>query len=157
VERRCRAHPKLLGGLKQLTKYSNWIENFDRISKATFFYLGSDSAYRPEVIRYANKLNRFELTGKVLIRTKKLDYEDQYDFVFAVKAPFGGVPIELSETYPFNAVIGELDESAREVALQNILKLIKLNRYAKFTLVYDDNWDCGLIEEIGKFAEVRKV
>ena len=52
----------------------------------------------------------------------------------------------------------EVDSEAKTVALQNVLKLLKLNKgKAKFVFLYDDcSWEHPLIAEIAKYAEVRK-
>ncbi len=165
-ERRCRAYPALLNGLKQMAKYSALIEKYDPATKHPFFYLGESSAYRPEVLRYSNKLDRFTLSGNVLITTnleeKELTEQEQFDHVFFVKPPFGPYPAELSESYPVGQaeIPIEVDNEARTVALQNVLKLLELNRNrnrnVKFVFRYNSSWeDHPLIEEMRKYAEVR--
>ncbi|RJS76016.1 tRNA guanosine(15) transglycosylase TgtA [Methanophagales archaeon] len=164
-ERRCRAYPALLSGLKQMAKYSALIEKYDPITKRSFFYLGETSAGRPEVLRYSYRLNRFKLSGNVLItatatsKGKDVENED-YDHVFFVKPPFGPCPVELAESYPVgqSEIPAEIDNEAKTVALQNVLKLLKLyNGRAKFVFLYDSIWEGHpLIDEIEKHAEVRK-
>ena len=57
VEYRSRGHPKLLSGLMHtLSQHSEWIEEFQPLSRATFFYSGPESSLRPEVLRHKNKL-----------------------------------------------------------------------------------------------------
>ncbi|NMX21425.1 tRNA guanosine(15) transglycosylase TgtA [ANME-1 cluster archaeon GoMg4] len=166
-ERRCRAYPALLNGLKQMAKYSALIEKYDPATKHPFFYLGESSAHRPEVLRYSSRLDRFTLSGNVLITTnlKETDIteEEQFDHVFFVKPPFGPYPIELEESYPVGQaeIPAEVDNEAKTVALQNVLKLLELNRNrnrnVKFVFRYDGSWEGHpLIEEIRKYAEVRK-
>ncbi len=164
-ERRCRAYPALLNGLKQMAKYSALIERYDPGTKHPFFYLGESSAYRPEVLRYSNRLDRFTLSGNVLITTnlKETDIteEEQFDHVFFVKPPFGPYPAELSESYPVGQaeIPAEVDNEARTVALQNVLKLLELNknRNVKFVFRYDRCWeDYPLVEEIKRYAEVGR-
>ncbi|MHC1582656.1 MAG: tRNA guanosine(15) transglycosylase TgtA, partial [Candidatus Syntropharchaeia archaeon] len=65
VERRCRAHPSLLEGLKRMMKYTGWIERYDPVTKGSFFYTGPESSRRTEVVRYSKRLERFDLHGKV--------------------------------------------------------------------------------------------
>ena len=172
-ERRCRAYPALLNALKHVTAYAELIEKYDPVTKRPFFYLGTTSAHRPEVLRYSYRLNRFKLSGNVLItatETKKLKStskeeepkNENYDFdhVFFVKPPFGPCPVELKESYPVgqSEIPAEVDSEAKTVALQNVLKLLKLNEgKAKFVFLYDDrSWEHPLIAEIKKYAEVRK-
>ena len=55
----------------------------------------------------------------------------------------------------------EVDDDAKTIALQNVLKLLELNkkrnRNVKFVFRYDSSWEGHpLIGEIRKYAEVRK-
>jgi 7-cyano-7-deazaguanine tRNA-ribosyltransferase len=163
-ERRCRAYPALLNGLKQMVNYSAVIEKYDPATKHPFFYLSGCSAHRPEVLRYANRLDRFTLAGNVLITTipkgKETDVaeEESFDHVFFVKPPFGPLPVGLKESYPAGQaeIPTHIDEEAKTVALQNVLKLLKLNREVKFVFCYDSRWEGHpLIGEIREYAEVK--
>ena len=183
-ERRCRAYPALLTGLMQMARYSALIEKYDPATKHPFLYLGPSSTYRPEVLRYANRLSRFTLSGNVLITTmterdrdrdrdrepkeesviesKDKEEKEEFQHVFFVKPPFGPCPVELEETYPVGQaeLPAEIDSDAKTVALQNVLKLLESNhKKADFVFQYDHSWKDHLlllIEEIGKYAEVRK-
>jgi 7-cyano-7-deazaguanine tRNA-ribosyltransferase len=164
-ERRCRAYPALLNALKQMTKYSALIERYDPITKHPFFYLGESSAHRPEVLRYSYRLNRFTLSGNVLITTTPPSQEiasterERFDHLFFVKPPFGPYPVGLEESYPVgqSEIPAAVDNEAKIVALQNVLKLLELNRKVKFVFLYDRGWEGHpLIEEIRRYAEVRK-
>ncbi len=138
VEQRCRAHPRLLDGLKRALYYSEWIEEFQPATRATFFYSGPESSLRPEVVRYRKKLRNFTLCGRVLIRAQRQENEADFDRVLDFKPPFGAYPLELKETYPFNAeVTGEPDYESLTVALLNTLQLIELNPDAEFTFAYE--------------------
>jgi len=78
------------------------------------------------------------IKGKVLIRTQRLENEDEFDWVFDFKPPFGPYPLELKETFPFNAeVIAEPDYESLTIALQNLIELMKLNNDCEFTLALD--------------------
>jgi 7-cyano-7-deazaguanine tRNA-ribosyltransferase len=162
-ERRCRAYPALLNGLKQMARYAALIEKYDPATKHPFFYLSACSAHRPEVLRYASRLDRFTVSGNVLITTDPQETEvtekEKFDHVFFVKPPFGPFPIGLEESYPVGQaeVPAEMDEMAKTVALHNVLKLVKLNRDVKFVFQYGSSWeDHPVIEEIRKYAEVRE-
>ncbi|KAF5414483.1 MAG: tRNA-guanine(15) transglycosylase [Candidatus Methanogaster sp.] len=157
VERRCRAHPRLLDGLKRAIHHTDWVEKFDPIRKSTFFYCGGESASRAEVCRFGERLDRFDLGGTVLVRTRKVGGEaNQFDCVLNLKAPFGAYPVELGETYPFNAEVPELSEpdyEAASVALGNTLRLIRQNPDARFTVVCE--WNHPLLAEIGDCPNVE--
>ncbi|MFA4934932.1 MAG: tRNA guanosine(15) transglycosylase TgtA [Candidatus Methanoperedens sp.] len=149
VEQRCRVHPQLLNGLKRALHYSDWIEQFQPVSSSTFFYSGPESALRPEVIRYRKRLKNLKLEGRVLIRTRRLGNENDYDHVLDFKPPFGPYPIELKENSPFNAeVTDEPDYESLTVALQNTLELIEMNPDSEFTIVLDDLPEHPLMKEI---------
>lgn len=164
-DRRCRAYPALLDALKHMTTYSAWIEHYDAVTKHTFFYLSESSAQRPEVLRYANRLNRFTVSGNVLITTtsrahgKVIAEKEQFDHLFFVKPPFGPCPLGLEESYPVgqSEIPVAVDNKAKTVALQNVIKLMELNNKVNFVFLYDHGWEGHpLIEEIRTYAEVRK-
>ena len=162
TERRCRAHPFLLDGLKRAMKYVELMEKFDPVSKSTFYYLGQTSARRSEVYRYAKMLDRFDISGRVLIfagRDVKGWKKEGFDHIFLMKAPFGPYPIELKGTYPIYQSEGpkEMDYEAITVALENVLKLIDNYDDVEFVFVYDDRWEHPLIGEIGKSSSLVKL
>lgn len=156
VELRCRAHPYLLDGLKEMYAHSSSMELFDPASKSTFFYCGPESANRPEILRFKKRMNRFTIEGSAIIRIKSSNEDEKYDNVLTFKPPFGSMPSELDEVYPFNAeVVKEHDYESINSALLNTLQLIQLNPNAKFTFVIEKkHLHHPLMEEIKKKAEV---
>lgn len=155
VEQRCRAHPKLLDGLKKLYTHSSWLEQLDPATKGTYFYCGTESASRPEVLRFGKRLDRFSLQGSVIIRTGPVKGEKDYNQILIFKAPFGAFPAEMEEVYPFNAEVPKFpDYEALNTALSNTLKLMDLNPQAEFTFVCEEEFKHPLIEEIGKRAKL---
>ncbi len=156
VEQRCRAHPRLLDGLKRILPHSDWLERFQPAQNSTFFYSGTESADRPEVLRYRKRLKNFDLKGRIIIRPQRLDNEDEFDRVLDFKPPFGAYPVELEETFPFNAeVTDDPDHESLTVALENTLLLMELNPSAEFTFIYEK--EHPLMEKIGERAKlVRK-
>lgn len=155
VEQRCRAHPKLLDGLKRLYTHSAWLEQFDPATKGTYFYCGPESASRPEVLRFGKRLERFSLEGSAIIRTTPVRGEKDYDRILTFKAPFGAFPVEMEEVYPFNAEVPKLpDYEALSTALSNTIKLMDLNPGAEFTFICEKEFVHPLIEEIGKKAKL---
>ncbi|MBN2487693.1 MAG: tRNA guanosine(15) transglycosylase TgtA [Methanosarcinaceae archaeon] len=155
VEQRCRAHPRLLEGLKQAYTYSDWLERYDPISKSTFFYCGPESANRPEVLRFSNRMDRLTITGSAIIRATETKDDSEFDNVLVFKPPFGAFPVELGEVYPFNAeVVRNPDHEALEQALQNTIKLIEQNPEADFTFVNEERFKHPLIESLAGIANV---
>ena len=134
LETRCRSHPRMLDGLKQLASYGDWLEGLDSASKSTFFYLSPESASRPEAIRHGRRIERISLKGEVLITDDPNANPSGYDNVLNFKPPFGPYPTQLSETYPFNAEVpAEADDAAIDRAVRITRRLIEANPDARFT------------------------
>jgi 7-cyano-7-deazaguanine tRNA-ribosyltransferase len=154
VEHRCRAHPQLLSGLKHaLSQHSGWIEKFQPLSRSTFFYSGPESSMRPEVLRHKTRLKNLNIKGKVLIRNRRLENENEFDWVFDFKPPFGPYPLELKETFPFNAeVVDYPDHESLTVALGNLIELMKLNPGCEFITVLDGFSEHPLMKELTGFS-----
>ncbi|WP_298523559.1 tRNA guanosine(15) transglycosylase TgtA [uncultured Methanobrevibacter sp.] len=124
VEERCRAHPALLEGVRQLGNYSKDLEKYDpRSKKSAFFYTGSESLCRPEVLRHMQKLREMPkkrdlvilpptrkpyskfVSGKlgefyVYGAERELDLENT-DFM-VLDIPFGLIPLDIDEVYPLS-------------------------------------------------------
>lgn len=155
VELRCRAHPRLLEGLKQAYKHSDWLEQHDPASKSTFFYCGPESANRPEVLRFSNRLERLTIKGTAIIRTNTTKRDSEYDHLLTFKPPFGSFPGELGEVYPFNAeVVATTDYEALGRALENTIRLIELNPDAEFTFIRKDSLEHPLFDKLSEIANV---
>lgn len=74
VEKRCRNHPYLLDALRNMEKYTTYLEEYDPpYKKSAFFYTGPESLNRPEVLRHMERLNRLPLKKTLLLlpRTEK--------------------------------------------------------------------------------------
>jgi len=118
AERRCRAHPSLLDGLKELRRHVQWLERFEPVSRHTaMFYTGPETVYRPILFRFRNRLQeRYTPPRK---RTLIMFPEGDRPYMthrapamakaeavcnahFLVKSAFGPVPIELDEMYPMS-------------------------------------------------------
>ncbi|HDM36706.1 MAG TPA: tRNA guanosine(15) transglycosylase TgtA [Candidatus Syntrophoarchaeum butanivorans] len=153
VQMRVRSHPSLLEGLKSAVSFADLIERFDPISKTSFFYSGPESSRRPEVIRYSNRLDRFELGGTVLITTERVlkQLNIEHDHLFLLKPPFGPYPVELSETYPVgpSEIPKTPDHEAMVVAGSNVRRLIELNPDVRFIIACEQEWE-GYIGDIEK-------
>ena len=124
VEERCRAHPALLEGVRQLGNYSKDLEKYDpRSKKSAFFYTGAESLCRPEVLRHMQKLREMPkkrdlvilpptrkpyskfVSGKlgefyVYGAERELDLENT-DFM-VLDIPFGLIPLDIDEVYPLS-------------------------------------------------------
>lgn len=82
---RCRSHPALLEGLKAMLGHTRWLATLDRITKKSAFYdLGFESKRRTECINVRQRVKRVTSRERVDVK------------------PFGKVPIEILDIYPFN-------------------------------------------------------
>lgn len=68
VEERCRAHPMLLDALRQLSNYTEDLELYEpRSKRSAFFYTGTESLGRPEVLRHINKLKTMDKKDTLVV------------------------------------------------------------------------------------------
>lgn len=153
VQVRCGSHPRLLDGLRRLMRYTAEMERFDPVSKrSAFFYLGRESAMRPEVIRHARKIaERYEPEPRKTLlilpcfefeRLRPADPEGTH--LLRVVPAFGVVPEELEEVYPlsqfqFPSNPDEVALSAAADSLRNFLLRFG-GRYEQVLLVRDERW-----------------
>jgi len=141
VERRCRSHPRMVDGLRALASTAGWIETLAPASRSTFFYLGPESAKRPEVLRYGSRMDRIELSGRVLVAKPGVVAKEtkEFDHVLWFLPPFGPFPKELAETAPLNAQVpAEADEAGIAQAHANLGRLMEANPGATFDLRLGD-------------------
>lgn len=124
VEERCRAHPALLDAVRQLKNYNQDFEKYDpRSKKSAFFYTGSESLNRSEVLRHHQKLDEMPkkrdlivlppgrkpyskfISGKLgdfyIYGDKKELDQDNADFM-VLDIPFGLIPLDIDELYPLS-------------------------------------------------------
>ncbi|SFR90416.1 archaeosine tRNA-ribosyltransferase [Halomicrobium zhouii] len=155
VESRARAHPDMLDGYRTLLDHADQLEETDPVSKDTFFYLSTESARRPEVVRHHRRLDRFDLSGDVFVTEGSRS--DEFDENWRIAAPFGPYPRELSETYPFTAEVPEnLEPQAYEAAADGLARLVELNPDAAFTLGHD-RWPASALDRVPDRVDVRNL
>lgn len=156
VEERCRAHPMLLNGLRQLGNYNKEMELYDpRYKKSAFFYTGSESLKRAEVKRHLNKLEEMDkkrdliilpprrkpyskhLTGRLgdfYVYGKQLDLDLENSDFMVLDVPFGLIPLNIDEVYPLSQ-----NESPKINDIESLEFITDvINRFA-------DNYDQTLI------------
>jgi 7-cyano-7-deazaguanine tRNA-ribosyltransferase len=116
VDRRCRAHPLLFEGYRELCTQAGQLEPYESTSKpSALHYTDHLSMRRPIVMRYARRVFSryrsldkrvmvgFEEGGRPFGRHFAKDMErvlEVADAQFVVKSILGPVPIELDEFYP---------------------------------------------------------
>ncbi len=159
VQERIRAHPNLLDAfIYNLSKYSELFLKFDPISKKSgFFYSGSESLLRPEVIRYEKKILEMynpPSQATILLLIPDLDvrfsnapqFQKWFTFIDELSyrtnihvcfySPiFGIIPEELKDIYPLSqheypkTYDAQLNSHAKNIFLKYLQK--HQNQYKK--------------------------
>ena len=155
VEARARGHPAMLDGYRALLDHADQLERTDPASKSAVFYLSSESARRPEVVRHHRRLKRLDLPDSVALGdTASVDTDVGADETWRIRPPFGPVPPGLSETYPCNAEIPDrLDTAAYAAAARGIERLVDANPEVAFTLA-DEGWPDAALERVPDRVEL---
>ncbi len=153
VDDRCRGHPRLLSGFRELLTYSRDLERHDRVSKRRFFYRGSESAMRTEVLRYRTLLPRIALVDPALVSFSGKSLPG-YGTVLHFRPPFGPYPPELKETFPIGQCeLPDWDADLVAEGCKGINVLIGANPSIRFTILCDTKW-ADLVKELVGDAEV---
>ena len=179
VEERCRAHPALLEAVRHLGNYSSEMEKYDpRSKKSAFFYTGSESLCRSEVLRHMQKLRSMPKKRDLVILppTRKpyskfisgklgefyiygdeneIDLDDA-DFM-VLDIPFGLVPLQIDELYPLS------QNDAPKIRDVDGIEFVEdfINEFVEYydqVLIHkrvNDDLELGLFNEYGKSDEIR--
>ncbi len=140
VDERCRNHPRLLDGYRELLGYANILEQNDRVSKRRFFYRGAESCRRTEVLRYQMSLPRLHLGERVLISIDGRQ-DGEYDTVLFFKPPFGPYPPGLAETFPIGqSEIPAWDEEMVRSGCKGIRALMEAHPSKVISISCDARW-----------------
>ena len=149
VDERCRSHPLLLSGYRELLKNTSSLEKHDRVSKRRFFYRGDESCYRTEVFRYQQMLPRLHLGNKVLVAFEG-GIRDEFDDTLFFKPPFGPYPQELRETFPIGpSEIPEWDDTMVRKGCQGIKILKESHKDSQFAISCNPRWETIVREVLG--------
>jgi 7-cyano-7-deazaguanine tRNA-ribosyltransferase len=140
VDDRCRSHPQLLRGYRELLKHNKRLAGEDRVSKRRFFYRGEESSYRTEILTYQDRLCRLPLSGRVLIAMDGNPREG-YDTILFFKPPFGPYHPALRETFPIGqSEIPDWDSVMVRTGCRGILRLITEYPLCHFTIYTTREW-----------------
>ena len=140
VDERCRSHPRLLEGYRELLNHSADLVERDRVSKRRFFYRGDESCLRTEVIRYHSACVRFAPGATCHIAMNETIPKDT-DTAFQFKPPFGIYPSEMAETFPIGqSEIPAWDEPMVKAGLQGIRKYIEYHPDTQFSISCPQRW-----------------
>jgi 7-cyano-7-deazaguanine tRNA-ribosyltransferase len=154
VDERCRNHPQLLGGYRELLRHHVELEAYDRVAKRRFFYRGDESCARTEVLRYQRRLAHLQLERDVLIACDG-GHREGYDDVLLFRPPFGPYPPELKETFP----IGQSEIPAWDAAMvrqgcRGIRLLAETHSGCRIQVAGLGDWSAIFCEEVGDLAEL---
>ena len=140
VDERCRSHPRLLDGYRELLEASPALEASDRSTKRRFFYRGDESCRRTEVVRYHRDLARFALAGRVLVSFENRP-EPGYDSCLGFRPPFGPYPPGLAETFPIGQCeVPSWDEAMVRAGCAGLAALSRANPGASFSVRCRARW-----------------
>ncbi|MEF8839593.1 MAG: tRNA guanosine(15) transglycosylase TgtA [Haloarculaceae archaeon] len=143
VETRARAHPAMLDGYRVLLDHADELEVTDPITKDTFFHTSAESSRRPEVRRHHDRLARFDVeagTSLLLAPTGEVprDLEESVDDRWLLRPPFGPVPVDLVDAYPFTAEVPvRLSVAAYAAAVEGVCRLFDANPDVTLTVAHD--------------------
>lgn len=155
VDERCRGHPQLLSGYRELLKFSETLEPFDRATKRRFFYRGSESCGRTEVLRYQKSLIRLRLGNDVLIAFDG-NMREGFSDLLLFKPPFGPYPKELKETFPIGqSEIPDWDEPMVRQGCKGIRALVNSHPATRFVVACNERWHAIVRQELPG-TEVRE-
>ena len=153
VDERCRGHPQLLRGYRELLTYKDELERHDRVSKRRFFYRGSESCERTEVMRYHDSIGRIQAGSRVLIAMDG-GIRDGFDQVLMFKPPFGPYPPELKETFPIGqSEIPDWDSDMVYRGCKGIRAFMDAHPGSRYTIACSSEW-LGIVTQVLPDAEV---
>jgi 7-cyano-7-deazaguanine tRNA-ribosyltransferase len=140
LDLRCRSHPKLLEGYRELLRHAEELEEQDNVTKRRFFYQGSESCMRTEVVRYHAMVERFTLGPRVLVAMAGKAPGD-YDDILLFKPPFGPYPDGLSETFPIGqSEIPPWDEDMMRAGCRGIARLVETHPESTVSVLCPPEW-----------------
>ena len=153
VDERCRGHPRLLDGYRELLAHAAELERDDPVSKRRFFYRGSETCRRTEVLRFHEVIPRIPLGERVLVSFDGREVPG-FDTVLNFKPPFGPYPVELAETFPVGqSEVPEWDDDMVRSGCAGIRALMEAHPEKRFAVRCGEDW-VPLVQEEVPDAEV---
>ena len=148
VDERCRSHPRLLDGYRELLAHAPTLARDDPVSKRRFFYRGSESCRRTEVLRFREVIPRIPLGDRVLVSFDGREVPG-FDTVLNFKPPFGPYPAELAETFPIGqSEVPEWDDDMVRSGCAGIRALMKAHPEKRFVVLCGEAWARLVSEEV---------
>ena len=148
VDERCRSHPRLLAGYRKLLAHTAELERYDNVSKRRFFYCGSETCRRTEVLRYHEVIPRISVGEQVLVSFDGRQAPG-FDTVLNFKPPFGPYPVELAETFPIGqSEVPDWDADMVRSGCAGIRALMEGHPESRFAIRCSDAWAEIVREEV---------
>ncbi|MCM2465756.1 tRNA guanosine(15) transglycosylase TgtA [Methanoculleus oceani] len=148
VDERCRSHPRLLDGYRELLAHAAELERDDAVSKRRFFYRGSETCRRTEVLRFHEVIPRISLGERVLVSFDGRQVPG-FDTVLNFKPPFGPYPVELAETFPVGqSEVPEWDDDMVRSGCAGIRALMEAHPESRFAVRCGEEWTRLVLEEV---------
>jgi 7-cyano-7-deazaguanine tRNA-ribosyltransferase len=161
VGSKARAHPNLWSAFNYIAKNWDYLEKFSPFTKDRgVFIAGSPDDARPEVQRYDTRFESIEPKKNLVVlpnNTEKpfllspfyLKFDGKTDALFCTfKVPFGLIPAEISDIYPFSQTV--VSEDVFEDAMlmkrvgERVKKQLKSLRLNNVLLVIDSRSSSGM-------------
>jgi 7-cyano-7-deazaguanine tRNA-ribosyltransferase len=178
LEMRAHAHPALFRAIRALSKYGEFVERHSPVSKNSgLFFFNSLSLMRPEVVHYRSILkqryakprgaetlllcpetetkpfHKSKEYKQIMKALKRRGQEESRDHVCFYAAPFGVVPIELTEVFPLSQheTVLPPDREMTEYVADQIAEHLNRTKYRKVTLINDEkNWGKTIVDKCRK-------
>jgi 7-cyano-7-deazaguanine tRNA-ribosyltransferase len=185
LEMRAHSHPALFQAVKRLDRYKKHLEKHSPSTKRKgLFFFSSVGLARPEIVRHREKMKlRYSPPEKAKIlvllpktqmkpsRDKKrrdptkfigenLDQQKNNIHFCFYAAPFGVIPMELSETYPLSQheTAFPLDEETKRYVAEQLADYIFGTNYEAVALLYDPKrWNKNLLNASTKACKKRRI
>jgi len=181
IEIRAKSHPSLSRALYCLRKYGDILEkNTSSTKKFGIFFSGHQSSFRPEVVRYWNRIvdkynppiyhnsillvpapkNRPYNRNRVFNSLKK-DMKRIKDLhICTYSSPYGLIPVEINDMFPLSQteISNACNAETKEAALKIVMNYLKRNDYKKIILHADEKfWDRKKLDEIRNICDMKKM
>ena len=163
VEERCRAHPALLSALLRLGRHTAFLERYASISRpGAFFYKGPESSFRPEVLRWTDRIEtRYRMpAADVTICLPDgpkpysrhfgqlvADVQSRWDARFVVASFFGPVPLELDGMYPVaQSLVPDILDEASDRRIAEAMKRFSHRLRTPFSIIWEGAGSLSALE-----------
>jgi 7-cyano-7-deazaguanine tRNA-ribosyltransferase len=186
IELRAHGHPALLQALKKVRRYEDFIEKHSpAVKRRGMFFFNSTGLSRPEVVRHRKRLmERYcppkgmkilflipQTRKKPMHKSKEFKenrkliryiFEEQLNRVHICfyAAPFGVIPIELDEVYPFSQheIAVPVDKETIEYVAKQIADYISRTNYETAVLIHDpENWNKDVLSTCQRICRKKNI